>query len=300
MIQELDEARIIFDDQSQVILNITLATFMLVVALGITVDDFKNLLRKPKLVLIGIVSQFVLLPLLTFGLVLLIEPQPSIALGMMLVAACPGGNVSNFLTHLAKGNSALSVTLTAFATFMAMFMTPINFSFYGNLYEPTAAILKTVSLDPFELAKLVIIILGIPLVIGMFIRNRNPKIADRLSKILKPISVIAFIAIIVFAFANNYEVFEKFIHHVISIGIVHNLLAILLGFTVAKLFRLSLNNRKTIAIETGIQNSGLGLILIFAFFDGLGGMTVLVAFWGIWHNISGLLLASYWSKKISN
>ena len=300
MIQELDEARIIFDDQSQVILNITLATFMLVVALGITVDDFKNLLRKPKLVLIGIVSQFVLLPLLTFGLVLLIEPQPSIALGMMLVAACPGGNVSNFLTHLAKGNSALSVTLTAFATFMAMFMTPINFSFYGNLYEPTAAILKTVSLDPFELAKLVIIILGIPLVIGMFIRNRNPKIADRLSKILKPISVIAFIAIIVFAFANNYEVFEKFIHHVISIGIVHNLLAILLGFTVAKLFRLSLNNRKTIAIETGIQNSGLGLILIFAFFDGLGGMTVLVAFWGIWHNISGLLLASYWSKKTSN
>ncbi|MBT8286783.1 MAG: bile acid:sodium symporter family protein [Bacteroidia bacterium] len=297
ILEQIDGARIVFNDQSQTILNITLATFMFVVALGIRIGDFKNLLRRPKLILIGILSQFILLPLLTFLLVRVFEPQPSIALGMILVAACPGGNVSNFLCHLAKGNSALSVSLTAFATFMAMFMTPLNFQLYGSLYEPTAEILRTVSVDPLKLVNLVLIILGIPLILGMWLRSANSLLAAKISKILKPISVIAFISIIVVAFANNFEVFEAFISKVIGIGIFHNLLAIGLGYTVALFFKLEFRERKTLAIETGIQNAGLGIILVFAFFDGLGGMAVLVAFWGIWHNISGLLLAWLWSGR---
>ena len=128
--QELDNIQINFDASGLWILNIALAVVMFGVALGVKVDDFKILLKQPKIVLVGILSQFILLPLLTFGLVILIKPQPSIALGMMMVAACPGGNISNFMTHLAKGNTALSVSLTAFATFLAMFMTPFNFQFY--------------------------------------------------------------------------------------------------------------------------------------------------------------------------
>ncbi|MEO8934293.1 MAG: bile acid:sodium symporter family protein, partial [Xanthomarina sp.] len=100
---------------------------------------------------------------------------------------------------------------------------------------------------------------------------------------------------------NNIDVFQTYAHHVIGIGILHNLMAILLGFTVAKAFNLSFENQKTLAIETGIQNSGLGLLLIFTFFNGLGGMAILAAFWGIWHIISGLAISYYWSytdKKI--
>ena len=295
--QQIDAARIIFNEDSQVILNITLAAFMFVVALGITTEDFKTLARNPKLILVGILSQFVLLPLITYLMVIIIKPQASIALGMMLVAACPGGNISNFLSHLAKGNSALSVSLTAFATAMAIVMTPFNFQLYGSLYEPTANILKAVSIDPFKLFKLIIIILGIPLVLGMSVRARNMKLAQRISRILKPVSVLAFVLIIVVAFANNFDVFMTYIHRVIGIGIGHNLIALALGFLVATVFKLSFNNRKTLAIETGTQNSGLGIILVFSFFDGLGGMAVMVAFWGIWHNISGLTLAAIWSKK---
>lgn len=295
--QELDNVQINFDSGGLWLLNIALAIVMFGVALGITIYDFKRLLEKPKLVLLGILSQFVLLPLLTFGVVVLIKPQPSIALGMIMVAACPGGNISNFMTHLAKGNTALSVSLTAFATFLAMFMTPFNFQFYGNLYEPTAQILRTVSIEPMELVKVVLMILGVPLFLGMLMRSKKEALAIKLSKWLKPFSIIVFIAIVIIAFSNNIDIFNEYVHHVLYIGVGHNLLAILLGYSIARIFKLSFRNRKTLAIETGIQNSGLGLLLIFTFFNGLGGMAILAAFWGIWHIISGLLLAGYWSRK---
>ena len=159
---ELDSVKIHFDNSSLWVLNIALAVVMFGVALGISVDDFKRLFKEPKLVLIGVLSQFFLLPFFTYLLLLIINPQPSIALGMIMVAACPGGNISNFMTHLAKGNTALSVSLTAFATFLAMIFTPLNFELYGNLYEPTQNLLKEVSLNPWELVKVVLLILGVP------------------------------------------------------------------------------------------------------------------------------------------
>ncbi len=295
--QELDQVQINFDSDNLWVLNIALAVVMFGVALGITIDDFKSLFRKPKLVLVGILSQFVLLPLVTFLFIYLVNPQPSIALGMMMVAACPGGNISNFMTHLANGNTALSVSLTAFSTLIAVFMTPFNFQFYGNLYEPTSQLLALVSLSPYELIKLVLLILGIPLLVGMLIRHRFERIAVKISKALKPLSILVFVAIVVIAFTNNLDVFNNYIHHVLVLGISHNVLAILLGLLVAKGFGLSFKNQKTLAIETGIQNSGLGLLLIFTFFDGLGGMAIIAAFWGIWHIVSGLILAFYWSLK---
>lgn len=295
--QNIDTAKINFDTTGLWVLNIALAVVMFGVALGITLNDFKSLFKHPKLVVIGVVSQFILLPLVTFGFIVLIKPQPSIALGILLVAACPGGNISNFMTHLAKGNTALSVSLTAFATLIAIFMTPFNFQIYGNLYGPTAQLLKEVALNPLQLLELVLLILGVPLILGMIVRYKFEKLAFKLSKVLKPLSIIVFVTIVVIAFSNNIDVFNAYIHHVLLLGVSHNILAIVLGLILAKLFSLSFKDQKTIAIETGIQNSGLGLLLIFTFFEGLGGMAILAAFWGIWHIISGLILAFYWSKK---
>lgn len=223
--------------------------------------------------------------------------MPSIALGMMMVAACPGGNISNFMTQMAKGNSALSISLTAFSTLVCLVMTPFNLYFYGNLYAPTAEILQTIELNPWELVKLVTLILGIPLILGMWVKNAKPALAVKLAKILKPISLVIFMLFIVIAFYENFEIFIKYIHYVLILVIVHNLLALATGFYFAKLMKLSFTDQKTLAIETGIQNSGLGLLLIFSFFNGLGGMALLVAFWAIWDIFSGLALAGYWSKQ---
>nr|WP_321236816.1 bile acid:sodium symporter family protein [uncultured Psychroserpens sp.] len=297
--EQLDHVKINFDSSGLWVLNIALAIVMFGVALGISINDFKTLLKQPKLVLVGALAQFVLLPLLTFLVIILVKPQPSIALGMMMVAACPGGNISNFMTHIAGGNTALSVSLTAFGTFLAILATPFNFQLYGNLYEPTARILKHVELQPLELVKLVVLILGIPLIFGMLLKHKNDQLASKLSRLLKPISILVFVGIVVIAFSKNTDVFYNYIHYVLLIGISHNVLAIILGFITARSFGLSFREQKTIAIETGIQNSGLGLLLIFTFFSGLGGMAIMAAFWGIWHIISGLILAFYWNYKPS-
>lgn len=297
MQENLDSLKINFDTEGLWVLNITLALIMFGVALGITTNDFKNLFKSPKILLTGIISQFILLPLVTFIFIKLVNPMPSIALGMMMVAACPGGNISNFMTQMAKGNAALSVSLTAFATLVSLVMTPFNLHFWGNLYAPTAEILQRIELDPLELVKLVSLILGIPLIIGMWVRRKKPSLADKLSKVLKPVSLFIFMLFIVIAFYENFDIFINYVHYVLLLVIAHNILALATGFYFAKAMRLSFKNQKTLSIETGIQNSGLGLLLIFSFFEGLGGMALLVAFWAIWDIFSGLSLATYWSKK---
>ncbi len=293
----IDALKINFSTESLWILNIALAIIMFGVALGIRIDDFKRLLKKPKILLVGIFSQFFLLPALTFIAILIIEPHPSFALGMLLIAACPGGNISNFFSKMAKGNAALSVSLTAFATLICIVMTPFNLQFWGNLYEPTSLILKEVALDPYELLKLVSLILGIPLIFGMLVKHHYSNLAIKIEKVLKPFSMFVFLILIAAAFSQNLDIFLNYIHLVLFLVVFHNIFAFIIGFYTAKIFKLNKKDTKTISMETGIQNGGLGLLLIFGFFEGLGGMALLAAFWGVWDIFSGMLLAMYWGKQ---
>ncbi len=293
----IDAVRINFNTETLWILNLILAFIMFGVALEITLDDFKQLIRNPKPVIVGILSQFIVLPFITFLLVMAIKPMPSMALGMFLVAACPGGNISNFISSLAKGNTALSVTLTANATLLAIFLTPLNLSLWGSLYEPTNLMLKEIAIVPLEMIELVSLILGVPLVMGVWINHRFHQLARKLSKYLKIVSLGFFICLILVVVFNNWVLIKEYLVYVFWIVLLHNALAFLTGFSLAELFKLQAPDVRSITIETGIQNSGLGLVLIFTFFDGLGGMAILTAFWGIWHLISGLLLGSYWANK---
>lgn len=267
------------------------------IALDIKLDDFRKVFLSPKATLVGLFLQFLLLPAATFILVLIAQPSPSIALGMMLVAACPGGNISNFMSHLAKANTALSVSLTSIGTILAIVMTPLNLQIWASFYPPTASILHEVSLNPWEVFKTIAVLIGIPLILGMTVSQKYPKVALKLSKRVKPFSILIFAAFVVVAFLGNIDSFFQYIHMVILVVFFHNLTALSLGYYVAKLFKLNFENRKTLAIETGIQNSGLGLILIFGFFNGLGGMAIVAAWWGIWHILSGLTVATYWSRS---
>ena len=296
-ITNIDDIKINFDTSGLWVLNIAIGIIMFGVALGITIDDFKRLFKNPKIVFVGVLSQFILLPAATFLAILIIKPHPSFALGMMMIAACPGGNVSNFFSKMAGGNAALSVSLTAFATIICIFMTPFNLHFWGSLYEPTNTILQTVELNPYDLFKLVLLILGIPLIAGMLIKHYHSEMASKIEKVLKPLSMLVFVALIFIAFSQNLDIFMSYIHHVLFLVIFHNIFAFILGFYTAKSFGLDKRDTKTISMETGIQNGGLGLLLIFGFFEGLGGMALLAAFWGIWDVFSGMALATYWGRK---
>ena len=297
MINTVDDIQINFNSDNLWVVNLTLSLIMFGVALDIKMSDFTNLLKSPKPVIVGIISQFILIPFVTFLMIIIINPYPSVALGMIMVAACPGGNISNFMTKLAGGNAALSVSLTAFASVAALIMTPLNFAIWGSFYEPTSEILTSVKVSPSEVARFVLLILGIPLVLGMVINHYRPVFAAKASRFLKPVSILIFLLFVAGAFYNNLDIFMEHIHYVFVLVIAHNCLLLLVGFYFAKLNKLTYLNQKTLSIETGIQNSGLGLLLVFSFFDGLGGMALLVAFWAIWDILSGLLIAFFWSDK---
>ena len=236
-----------------------------------------------------------------------------IALGMILVASCPGGNISNFITSLSKGNTELSVSLTAINTAACIFSTPLNFSFWGKMYLNFAEkrmMLPELEIPFFEIFKTIVILLGIPLILGMLCAQYLPKVCQMLKKPMQYLSVAFFIAMVILTFGNNIDAFMKCIKYIFLIVLVHNLLALGIGFGMGTLFKVHYKDRRALTIETGIQNSGLGLVLLFnpAIFDPAiwshnGGMVVITAWWGVWHIVSGLSLAYSWKvngRKVAN
>lgn len=294
---ELDTIKISFSEHGLMVLNIILGFILFGIALELKKEDFINLVKNKKTTFVGLSAHFILLPLLTFTLVKILHPPPSVALGMILVAACPGGNMSNMFTHLAKGNTALAVGLTSVSHMLAIIMTPFNFSFYGGLTTETAALLKTIHLNVFDVFQTIVFVIGIPLVVGIFLNYKKPLLAEKLKKIMKPFSLIAFAVFLIAAFAGNAKVFTANFTTIMPLVVIHNAVALSGGFLFAKLFHLEFRDIKTITFETGVQNAGLGLILIFTFFNGLGGMAIVAASWGVWHLVSGGALAFYWSRK---
>lgn len=307
----LDQIVLNFSQQGLLALNIVIALIMFGVALDIRWRHFIDLLKNPKSVIVGAVSQFLLLPALTFLLVLIVKPTPTVALGMILVSACPGGNISNFMSYLAKGNTALSVSLTAVSTSLAVLMTPLNFTLWGKLYlnmyerSDAGAYLVPIEIELFEVAQTVILLLGLPVLLGLLFRHYLPRLTQKIIRPIRTGSILVFIAYVIVLISANFDNFIRYIHLVFLIVLVHNALALSTGFSLATLLKLPRVDRRTVTIETGIQNSGLALVLIFNpnIFPPelqLGGMAFIAAWWGVWHIVSGLILAGLWSRKKLN
>ena len=308
VLKELDTIRLNFSADGLFVLNITLAMIMFGVALDIKLKDFQQVVLFPKPAILGIISQFILLPAGTTILTIALKDfiTPTIGLGMILVASCPGGNISNFITALTKGNAALSVTLTAFSTMFAIVLTPLNFAFWGGIFtkiysSTSGEFLRPLVLDSGEMFKTVALLLGVPIVLGMAFAFKWPKATARIIKPFKLISILAFFLMIVIAFIKNYDYFVLYIKYIFIIVLIHNFIAFMTGYSFASIFKLQLKDKKTLTIETGIQNSGLALVLLFNpnIFPtdlAIGGMAFIAAWWGIWHIISGLTIAGFWSR----
>ena len=288
-------------------INIILAFVMYGVALGIKPGIFVEVFKKPKSVLLGMLCQLILLPAFTCGLAILMTGwiSPMMAMGMILVAACPGGNISNFMSSLAKANIELSVSLTAISTALAVFMTPFNFWCWGSVYLHFAGInseIPTLVIPLWDVFKTIFILLGIPLVLGILTSHFLPKVAEALKKPLQWLSIVIFIAMVVLSFSSNIDAFLLSVKYIFLVVLIHNLLALAIGFTVGTIGKVPFRDRRTLTIETGIQNSGLGLALmlgtsLFAGFPPHGGMLVITAWWGIWHIISGLTVATIFNRS---
>lgn len=311
----LDTLNINLGSGEMVIVNLILAFVMFGVALSIRMSTFKSIFKKPKSVILGLLLQWIALPALTCLIAIVLNPfiTPMVALGMILVASCPGGNISNFLSSLSKGNVELSVSMTAISTLFASVITPFNFWFWGTHYCRFASIrndIPTLEIPFAEMLSQIILILGIPIVLGLFFSHKFPNAAKKIIKPTQVFSIIFFIAMVVVSmtqvlsgFEQRWEVYAAILCALVIV-VIHNAVALTAGFWGGKLAKAPYKDCRTLAIEIGIQNSGLALALLFnpAIFSpnlwgSNGGMVIVAALWGIWHIIAGLTVASYFRRS---
>ncbi len=295
--EHLDSIRIHFNPEQLTLLNLCLAFIMFGVALDLKWSNFRLLFQQPKAAFVGLISQLVLLPLLTIGLIFLLQPPTSIALGMLLVSVCPGGNVSNFAVHIAEGNVALSVVLTTISTLAAAFTTPLLFLLLTPIIPGGATFQQSVYISPLAMVGTIVQLLLLPLALGMLVNHRFPKFTAAIRQPIRVLSLLIFVGFVIFAILGNFKNLQNYLHLVFWIVLLHNAIALCTGYGFARLNRLPRADARAIALETGIQNSGLGLILIFNFFNGLGGMAMIAAWWGVWHLISAATVALIWKRK---
>lgn len=309
-LESLNSVTINFGENGMTIVNILLAFVMFGVALGIKFQTFKDILKKPKSVIVGLILQWVCLPLVTFLLALVLNPfiTPMIALGMILVASCPGGNISNFISSLSKGNIELSVSLTAITTAAAPIITPLNFFLWSNLYTSVIGLKNDIPYleIPFlPVLEQILLLLGLPIVLGILFAHYFPNATKKITKPAQILSILLFMGMIVVSFAQNFQIFIDNIFFVFFIVLLHNAAALSTGYFGGRFSKLPKRDVKTLTIEVGIQNSGLGLILLFnpAIFPpeiwhgNYGGMLFITAWWGIWHIVSGLTMSYFFRRK---
>jgi BASS family bile acid:Na+ symporter len=291
-----------YDESQQVILGLVLAAMMFGVALELKLAHFRYVLKRPLAVLIGLLCQCVLLPWLTLLATLLLDLRPGLELGMMLVACCPGGNMSNIITHLARGNTALSVSVTSVSSLLAIITLPLNFALISSLNPQTAAFLKgemgTLSVDSTGIVTGLLLMLVLPLVSGMLVGNLFPRFTHLILPLFKRLSMSAFGLFLGIAIYTNWQMLVGSIGLLFLLVIAQNAAALALGWSGASLAGFPEVDRRALTIEVGMQNSGLALGLILTQFGAQPDMALIAALWGTWHIVSGLLLVLIWRHRV--
>jgi BASS family bile acid:Na+ symporter len=287
-IAALDELRIVLDPIGQIGLALTLMLIMFSVSLNLQVKDFAFVLQRRALFVGGVVAQTVALPLITFVLVLVLRPPPSIALGMFVVACCPGGVVSNLFTYLSAGNVAYSVSLTATSSALAALLTPTLILFWLKVYEPTATLLHSIAFDTVGFLVQTTVLLAVPLTIGMILAARVPDLAKRLQTKAALAGTLGLAGMIVYGTVKFFALLLPALPMLFYFTILHNVAAFATGAVAGLVLRADIPARRALIFEVGIQNSGLALIILLGQFDGLGGAAAIAAVWSIWHLIAGI------------
>lgn len=292
----VDDIVLNFTPGTLMILNVVLGLIMLGIALDTSPSDFKVVAKHPKPFIIAILTQLLLLPVVTFLLTLVLPVSPSMALGMILVACCPPGNISQVLTHRSGGNVALSVSMTAVGNLLYIVAMPLSIAFWGSLHPTARDLLTVVSLNPLQMLLEIFLIVGLPFLLGLLLRAKLPKFAARVQPFVKWFSLIALLGFIVGALAGNWAIFISVLGIVLVVVAAHDAVALALGYGTAVLGGLGTRERKAMTFEVGIRNAGLGLGIVFAFFGGLGGMAIVAGWWGIWDIVAGLIVAGLWAR----
>ncbi|PBB05558.1 bile acid:sodium symporter family protein [Salimicrobium humidisoli] len=267
---------------------ITILLGVVMFGIGLTMQpvDFKLVMKKPLPVIAGVAAQYVLMPLTALGIAYLLNLPAELAAGLVLLGSVPGGTASNVMVYLAKGNLALSVAMTSFSTLLAPILTPAILLMLAGQWLPV---------DPVSMFLSIVQVIIVPITLGLLVRKLFPEAVDKSATAVPLISVLAIITIVCAVVAANVESITSSGLQIFVAVMLHNLFGLMLGYGVAVLMRLDESKRRAISIEVGMQNSGLGVALATAHFGPLAALPNVVA--AVWHNISGPILATFWSKK---
>jgi BASS family bile acid:Na+ symporter len=293
----VDTLQLHFNPDQMLVLNAAMAFLMFSVALDIRLEDFRRVVQFPRSIGVGILAQYLIFPLLTLAIIAVFNPPASVGLGMVLVSMCPSGNMTNFLSHFAKANVALSVTLNAIIILSASFLTPAGFLFWSAFVPDSEAVRQTFEISFSQMVIIIIELIVAPLLLGMWLNEKKTEFVAKIRPWAQRISLLVFFSILVLALLGNRDNIVNFLGFVFVLVAVHNGIALAHGYVLGRLFRLPELDCRTLAFETGIHNTALGLLLIFKFFGGLGGMALIAAWYGIWDLITGMSLAWYWKKR---
>ena len=269
------------------VINPMLGVIMFGMGLTLSPQDFKVVLSRPKDIFIGCLTQFTVMPLLALGLTLAFSLPKELAIGVILVGCCPGGTASNVMTYLAKGDLALSVGMTAASTILAPLMTP----FLVWLLAGTMVDVDTVGM----LMSIVYVVIA-PIVCGLLCQRFLPAMTKRVTPYLPALSSVAILVVVVIVVSHNAERLLTAGLLIVSIVMIHNLLGLAIGYTVGRLLHLQKPKCVALSIEVGMQNSGLASSLAVLHFAAYPLATIPGAVFSVWHNISGALMARFYSK----
>jgi bile acid:Na+ symporter, BASS family len=281
----------------QLILSLVLATMVFSVALELKVDDFRRVAQTPKAVVCGLIPQFILLPVGTWAATMLLDLPPNVEAAMILVASCPGGSLSNVITHFGRGNTALSVSVSAVAALMALVLTPFNFSWMVAANPVTAGWLRTLSIDASDIWISLLALLAVPMLLGLAVGYKAPALTARIQKPLANFSLLALLAFIVLGLVKERQLLNLGLLPLLLIVVLHNASGLLFGWITSKAMGVSQRDRRAVMIEGGMQNSGLALGIIGVQFGSDLGMVIIASLWGIWHIVSGLACAMVWRRQ---
>ena len=303
-LQQLDTLSINFNRTGNWLLLLFMAVVMYGVALELKPQFFRGVFNRPRSLFIGLVCQWLVLPFVTYLLCVLLHGliPPLVAMGLILVASCPGGAVSNFMTSYSKGNAELSVLMSTITTLGAPIFTPINYAIWGGLYvkymdASAGNVLRTLQVPPSQIALTVILIIGVPVLLGLITVKFAPNASAKLKELMRYLSIVVFLGVAAMMISQNIILFKEYIGYIFIIVFIHNLLGFGIGYSAATIGKTPVKDRRAVTLETGIQNSGLGLLLLFN--TGIfppdvakGGMVFVTAWWGVWHIVSGLILGT--------
>lgn len=277
--------------------KVLIAAFLFAVALEVRVSDIREVLRRPAVFAVGLGTQFVLIPALSLVLIAALDVRPSIALGLLLVVCCPAGNLSNILTYRARGDVALSVSLTAVSSALAVIVTPVALAFWGSLSPQVSSTLDRIDLSPTDVLLEVGAMIVLPFVAGLVFAHRHPERARRARRFVEPAILVLLAVLIVGGLAGNASIAAESIRLVGAAIVLQNLMSLLVGYGAATACRLPVAGRRAMTLEMGIRNTGLALVLALTFFGSIGGVAVTVALWGLWDLITGFALSSWWRRS---